>query len=350
MAKAFRRRCLKTKRWLVKRGFAYANIILILVVIGVVWSGHNQATKSTKNLFSEIVSENQAEAPIDSVSAADIAASVAKVASLPETVTVINQADSYNAQVSAATTNEAIVAKPQLVAGGSKSRKDITKYITVAGDTVTSLANKYGITSDSIRWSNGINGDQLPVGKELLIPPRSGIVYMVKSSDTVDSIVSRFMANKDQLVTFNDIEISGLPVGEYILIPDGVQPSAPGRSAVDSSAIYNFSPSYGYNGYTYGYCTWYVANRVRVPTNWGNANTWAYYARLSGWTVSSKPIPGAIAQSPNMSYWGHVAYVEEVSPDGTMMKYSDMNALAGWGRVGYSDWVPISTYQNYIYH
>jgi surface antigen len=93
-----------------------------------------------------------------------------------------------------------------------------------------------------------------------------------------------------------------------------------------------------------------VANRIKVPTNWGNANTWAYYARLSGWTVSSRPIPGAIAQNPNMSYWGHVAFVEEVSPDGTMMKYSDMNGLAGWGRVGYSNWVPISTYPNYIYH
>lgn len=345
-----RRRYLKFKRLLAKRGFIYANVILILVVTGIVWGGHNQASQSSKSIFSEISSADQAETPIDPVSAADIAASVAKVASLPETVTVINQADSYNAQVSAASTNETIVSKPQLVAGGTKSRKDISKYVTVAGDTVSSLAAKYGVTSDSIRWSNGVTGDQLPVGKEILVPPRSGIVYMVKSGDTVESIVSRFMANKDQLVSFNDTEISGLPVGEYILIPDGVQPTTPTRSVVDSATVYNFSPSYGYNGYTYGYCTWYVANRIKVPTNWGNANTWAYYARLSGWTVSSKPIPGAIAQSPNMSYWGHVAFVEEVSPDGTMMKYSDMNALAGWGRVGYSGWVPISTYPNYIYH
>jgi hypothetical protein len=50
-----------------------------------------------------------------------------------------------------------------------------------------------------------------------------------------------------------------------------------------------------------------------------------------------------------MSYLGHVAVVEAVSEDGTMMKYSDMNGIAGWGRVGYSDWVPISFYQHYIY-
>jgi len=33
-----------------------------------------------------------------------------------------------------------------------------------------------------------------------------------------------------------------------------------------------------------------------------------------------------------------------------MIKYSDMNGLAGWGRVGYSDdWVPASKFPHYIY-
>ena len=71
---------------------------------------------------------------------------------------------------------------------------------------------------------------------------------------------------------------------------------------------------------------------------------------LSGWIVSSTPVVGAVAQSDFMSSLGHVAVVDEVSPDGTMMKYSDMNALCGWGCEGHSNWVPISTYPNYIYH
>jgi surface antigen len=50
-----------------------------------------------------------------------------------------------------------------------------------------------------------------------------------------------------------------------------------------------------------------------------------------------------------MSYLGHVGIVEQVAPDGTM-KYSDMNGIAGWGRVGYSGWVSPSTFQHYIYH
>jgi surface antigen len=100
-------------------------------------------------------------------------------------------------------------------------------------------------------------------------------------------------------------------------------------------------PVSGGNLYTYGYCTWYVANKVAVPSNWGNANTWDNRAALSGWVVSPIPRAGAVAQTDRGSE-GHVAYVEAVSEDGTMIKYSDMNGLAGWGRVGYSDWVPAS--------
>ena len=99
-----------------------------MVVTAVVWGGHNNATKTiTRPLFSQS-SDKQSEAPLDTISSADIAANIAKVAKLPEAVTVTNQADSYNAQLASANVEETIVAKPQLVAGGAKSRKDIQTY------------------------------------------------------------------------------------------------------------------------------------------------------------------------------------------------------------------------------
>nr|MBP7858083.1 CHAP domain-containing protein [Candidatus Saccharibacteria bacterium] len=79
--------------------------------------------------------------------------------------------------------------------------------------------------------------------------------------------------------------------------------------------------------------------------NWGNANTWAYYARLSGWRVSSVPTAGAIFQTP-AGWAGHVGIVEEVYDNGTM-KVSDMNGFAGFGRVGYAV-VSVGAYPNYI--
>ncbi len=322
-----------------------ANLTLIVVVVGVVWLGQGTIQKSINLSFITNTSNNQSTVPLDVISSAEIAANIAAVTSLPEAVAVTNQADSLEIYLAnSIKIDQAIISKPQIVTGGTKSRKDIITYISVSGDTVSSLAAKYGVTSDSIRWSNGLYSNYVAIGTELRIPPVNGIVYKVRSGDTLDSLASRFQVNKEVIVAFNDIEISGLPVGEYIVIPNGTQ-----AYYATSWISYSYTPQWAGNGYYYGYCTYYAATKVAVPSNWGNANTWDDYARLSGWIVSSTPVVGAIAQSDAMSYWGHVAYVEEVSSDGLMIRYSDMNALCGWGCVGYSGWVPINFYQNYIY-
>jgi len=146
----------------------------------------------------------------------------------------------------------------------------------------------------------------------------------------------------------NDAE-KGLTPGSYVWIPNVAAPAAPSYVATAASfRVASFSPNYGFNGYDYGYCTYYVASRIPVPSNWGNANTWDNYARVTpGWAVSLTPSVGAVAQTDRGSE-GHVAVVEAVSADGSMIKYSDMNGLAGWGRVGYSDWTSASHFEHYI--
>jgi surface antigen len=110
---------------------------------------------------------------------------------------------------------------------------------------------------------------------------------------------------------------------------------------------------YGFNGYDFGFCTWYVATQVSVPGNWGNASSWAYYARLSGWNVGSTPTVGSIAQTARAAGGeGHVAMVEGVSPDGSQIEIRDMNNYGdggGFDRVG-SGWVSASAFQNFISH
>lgn len=280
--------------------------------------------------------------PLDRLSSAQIALTVAQMAHMPELTAIRNQADSDSILLSVVPNDSQALSKPQVVATAEKSKKDIIHYVTQPGDTVTSLSAKFNVTPSSIRWSNNIWGDSLTAGTNLVIPPINGVVYTVKAGDTPATLASRFQADQSQIIVYNDAEISGLTPGEQILIPNGsIAPAV-------TFASY-FAASYGGNGYDFGYCTWYVANKVAVPTNWGNANTWALYARMTpGWVVSTTPVKGSIAQT-SAGWEGHVAYVEDVSADGTMIKYSDMNGLAGWGRVGYSDWVSYTHFQHYIY-
>ncbi len=319
----------------------------ILVLVGVTWFVISEASVDTaavpKVHFQESVA---ALSPVDKLTASDVAVNVARATNLAEVKAVTNQAQSDKVAVLMSASDTDIAAKPQIVDTQLKSWRDIKEYVVVAGDTVSSVAQKFGVSSDSIRWSNNITGNNVNAGTKLYIPPGEGIAYLVASGDTPSSLATKFHASADSITLDNDAEQGGLVVGRRIYIANG-QIIATVTPRTYSYSVSSFTPQYGSNGYDWGWCTYYAAARSGAPGNWGNANTWAYYARLSGWRVSSAPTAGAIFQTPS-GWAGHVGIIEEVSEDGGMIKYSDMNGLAGFGQVGYSGWVPASTFPNYI--
>lgn len=348
LQKTLKRKSIRKR--LIRYGLITANVAVLGTVLGFVLTGSHDE----HSLAAAAVSSSTAEAarPVDGLTSYDIAANVAKMTDLPESTAINNQAQSAKVALAVSSGDTAVVPKPQIVATALKSKDDIKTYTALAGDTVATIAQKFGVSTDSIKWSNGLTTDTVALGAKLKIPPVNGIVYTVQNGDTVQSLASKYKASVDQIISYNNAEISGIKVGEQVLIPNGqIQPAPVARAAGTTTrglAVGSFTAIYGSNGYDYGYCTYYAAARSGAPSNWGNANTWAYYAALSGWTVSSTPRKGAIAQT-SAGYLGHVAIVEDVSADGSQIKYSDMNGIAGWGRVGYSDWVPSTHFQHYIY-
>ena len=98
----------------------------------------------------------------------------------------------------------------------------------------------------------------------------------------------------------------------------------------------------GYTSATYpwGQCTWYVYNRaaqfgISFDPYMGNGGDW----RLKpGYTVSNKPEIGdalsfAPGQAGAIDFYGHVAFVEDVRPDGSIL-ISESN-FSGLGVVSY---------------
>lgn len=345
-----------TRKRIVRYGLIGFNALLLLGVMAFVFVGQqgtDARRTSVKSSALASLSDDSVSSPLDQVSSADIAYNIASLAALPETVNVANQAVSVSLELTVPPAVDSIVSKPQVVNTGLKSKKDIKSYVTVQGDTVASIAAKFNVTSDSIRWSNNLASNTVTAGQTLSIPPEgvSGVVYTVRAGDTPDSLAAKFRANKQEIIDYNDAELTALKIGEKIIIPGGsiAPPVASFARSSSGGLAWGATPLYGNNAYAYGYCTWYVAGRIAVPSNWGNANTWDNGAAVSGWIVSSIPRPGAIGQTDRGSE-GHVAVVEAVSPDGTMIKYSDMNGLAGWGRAGTTpDWVSAAKFEHYIY-
>lgn len=319
-----------------------------LVLIGVIWFVVAEAP-SDKTTVSAVKFKDTAAAlsPVDKLTASDVAVNVARATGLEETRAVTNQAQSAQVAVVMSASDTNIAAKPQIVDTPLKSWRDIKEYTVLSGDTISFVAQKFGVSSDSIRWSNNLTGNTLTAGSKIYIPPSEGIAYVVVAGDTPESLATKFHTSAESISADNDAEQGGLVVGRRIFVANGQIIVAAARTTSVSYSVGSFSPRYGSNGYDWGWCTYYAAARSGAPGNWGNANTWAYYARLSGWRVSSSPTPGAIFQTP-AGWAGHVGIVEEVSEDGSQMKISDMNGIAGFGRVGYSGWISSSTYPNYI--
>lgn len=319
-----------------------ANLAILVAVVGFV-AGSPQSERAVSQNALGITSNSTAAAdPLDQLSSADIAVHVARLTRLDESRAVASMADTVNAQLSVATADDKVVAKPQIVDTELKSQKDIKKYLTVEGDTISALAAKFGITSETIRWSNALtSADEIAAGTELYISPVNGIVYDVKDGDTVDSIAQKFSATKEKIIAFNDAEVAGLKVGEKIVVPDGVlTPVArtPATGGYGGFSWGGYAPIYGGNGYDYGYCTWWAAVRRNqvgkpIPSNLGNASTWKVLAQRAGLAVGNTPATHAVIWTPPRDYYGHVGFVEGVNPDGSV-NISEMN-VAGWGRTSY---------------
>lgn len=333
------------KRSTIKYSILVGNLLLMATVVAFVAQPSSNNASDSRGILSSQVEEETISNPIDELSSADIAVNVARTVRIDEATSVANKADTVNAQLSIAPSSDVVAAQPQVVASALKSRFDIQNYTVKKGDTIESIAKEFGITTDTIRWSNDIDNDKVKPGSVLIISPVSGIIYTVQKGDTLASLASKYSTDKEKIKIFNDIEVTGMPVGEKIVIPDGrppnqaIVPAAAPASTFGTNSAYAWGGNkaiYGGNGYDYGYCTWWASVRRAqigspIPSNLGNASTWKVLAAQSGLGVGNKPATGAVIWTPPRDYYGHVGFVERVNPDGSVL-ISEMNTV-GWGVV-----------------
>lgn len=113
-----------------------------------------------------------------------------------------------------------------------KPRDQVLTYIVEKGDTLASIADKFGISVDTIKWVSDIKGDSLSIKQELKIPPVTGVVHKVKEGETVYSIAKTYKTDAQKIVNFpfndfTDLDTFALAAGQTLVVPDGVKREAP---------------------------------------------------------------------------------------------------------------------------
>lgn len=113
--------------------------------------------------------------------------------------------------------------------GTSEGKREIEEYVVTEGDTVASLAEKFGITTATITEANSLSSKSvLKPGQKLIILPVSGLIHFVKSGETLNGLAIIYKANAQDIIESNDIGSDGAAIfaGDILVIPGGVKPKA----------------------------------------------------------------------------------------------------------------------------
>lgn len=113
-----------------------------------------------------------------------------------------------------------------------KPRDQVVVYPVEKGDTLAKIAEKFGVSIETIKWANNLKRDSLSIGQELKIPPVTGVVHKVREGETVYSLAKKYKTDAQKIVNFPfndfaDLDTFALNVGQTLVIPDGVMPEAP---------------------------------------------------------------------------------------------------------------------------
>ena len=93
-------------------------------------------------------------------------------------------------------------------------------YIVKLGDTLYSIANRYGVTVSEIKDANNLSNNVISIGQKLIIPVANNYKsYTVVDGDTLYGIANRFNTTVDTIKSINNITSNILTIGQKLLIP-----------------------------------------------------------------------------------------------------------------------------------
>ncbi len=335
----------KKKKVDLKRLKKYLPYILItvatLIVVGV---GSIDKKTADVNLSLDTFGANDYKISVDQLSELYVVADLSDALGLASATDVASNYVIANTMYDAGQTSTGKLEKPSIT--DITTSRGVIEYTVQEGENADTIAAKFGLSGDQVRWSNGLKTANVAAGTVLYIPSTSGIVYTVKSGDTIESIVEKYGSNVSEVIALNDLEVSGISEGMKIVLRNGSLPEterpeyvAPVRQTytyttytytyLGSTALRQNITTVGYfynlgGPYGAGQCTqWAWYKRQDLPSNLGNASSWAYNAAAAGYLVDRTPSAGAVFQTGS-GWYGHVGYVESVNPDGSIV-VSEMN-------------------------
>ena len=106
---------------------------------------------------------------------------------------------------------------------GKSGTGQISVYVVRKGDTLSEIAEMFGVSTNTIVWANDIKRGVIKEGQELVILPISGVRHVVKKGDTLKSLATKYKADLGDILSYNGLSADAkINAGDIVIIPDGV--------------------------------------------------------------------------------------------------------------------------------
>ncbi|MFH1218777.1 MAG: M23 family metallopeptidase [Candidatus Peregrinibacteria bacterium] len=113
---------------------------------------------------------------------------------------------------------------------GDSNRVGMTDYAVHTiedGETLSIIAERYGVSTATIMWENGLsNANTIRIGQKLLVPPVDGISYKVEGGDSLEKIADKYKVSVEAIIAQNSLESETIHKGQQIFLP-GAEPIVP---------------------------------------------------------------------------------------------------------------------------
>ena len=118
------------------------------------------------------------------------------------------------------TSNVISIGQKLLVSSANNDMSSDNMYTVKSGDTLYGIASKYDITVDVLKNANNLASNTLSVGQKLIIPTNTSYnTYTVVAGDTLYGIAQKFGTSVDSLKSLNNLSSNILTIGQKLLIP-----------------------------------------------------------------------------------------------------------------------------------
>lgn len=192
----------------------------------------------------------------------------------------------------------------------------LRKYRIREGDTLTGIAVRFGITVDTVRWANSGVRTVLVPGRELIIPPVSGVIHEVQENETIDDVADLYQINPEDIRKNNPEYQEILATSRGTLIIPNARPVNPlsmetGPVGLPDLGDYFMLPAVGWNwGVLHRYNAVDIANECGTPV----------YAAAEGLVIPDEVLGNGSSGWNN----GYGLFILIEHPNGTRTRYAHL--------------------------